>query len=103
MGKITHAEVNRELRPAICGRGQSAGPPNRCEKVPLQRTNIYPRNVLEAAADGFDFSQENAEVTLSRKLRGRLAGSGLYPKKRNPKTKATFDALRAELDAQETD
>ena len=70
-------------------------------KSAFAKANIYPQNVLEVAADGFDFGQENAEAAFIEKA-ARTAGKfGIVPEKGEPKDKKpTFDALRAELDAQ---
>ena len=70
-------------------------------KSAFAKANIYPQNVLEVAADGFDFGQENAEATFIEKA-ARTAGKfGIVPEKGEPRDKKpTFDALRAELDAQ---
>lgn len=70
-------------------------------KSAFAKAKIYPQNVLEVAADGFDFGQENAEATFIEKA-ARTAGKfGIVPEKGEPKDKKpTFDALRAELDAQ---
>ncbi len=67
----------------------------------LAKAKIYPQNVLEVAADGFDFGQENAEAIFIEKA-ARTAGKfGIVPEKGEPRDKKpTFDALRAELDAQ---
>ena len=70
-------------------------------KSAFAKANIYPQNVLDVAADGFDFGQENAEATFIEKA-ARTAGKfGIVPEKGEPRDKKpTFDALRAELDAQ---
>lgn len=70
-------------------------------KSAFAKANIYPQNVLEAAADGFDFSQENAEAAFIEKAARTAGRFGIVPEKGEPKDKKpTFDALRAELDAQ---
>lgn len=70
-------------------------------KSAFAKANIYPQNVLEAAADGFDFSQENAEAEFIEKAARTAGRFGIVPEKGGPRDKKpTFDALRAELDAQ---
>lgn len=70
-------------------------------KSAFAKANIYPQNVLEAAADGFDFSQENAEAEFIEKAARTAGRFGIVPEKGEPRDKKpTFDALRAELDAQ---
>lgn len=70
-------------------------------KSAFAKANIYPQNVLEAAADGFDFSQENAEAEFIEKAARTAGRFGIVPEKRESRDKKpTFDALRAELDAQ---
>lgn len=70
-------------------------------KSAFAKANIYPQNVLEAAADGFDFSQENAEAEFIEKVARTAGRFGIVPEKGKPgDKKPTFDALRAELDAQ---
>lgn len=70
-------------------------------KSAFAKANIYPQNVLEVAADGFDFGQENAEATFIEKAARTAGRFGIVPEKGEPRDKKpTFDALRAELDAQ---
>lgn len=70
-------------------------------KSAFAKANIYPQNVLEAAADGFDFSQENAEAEFIEKVARTAGRFGIVPEKGESRDKKpTFDALRAELDAQ---
>ncbi len=52
-------------------------------KSAFAKASIYPQNVLEVAADGFDFSQENAEAAFIEKVGRTAAKFGVVPEKGN--------------------
>ena len=52
-------------------------------KSAFAKAKIYPQNVIDVAADGFDFGQENAETAFIEKVGRTAAKFGVVPEKGN--------------------
>jgi hypothetical protein len=61
--------------------------------------SLYPENVIDVAADGFDFGQEGAESIFIEKVNRTASKIGVVPQKGEPKEqKPDFSKLRAEIE-----
>lgn len=64
----------------------------------LAKAKIYPQNVIDVAADGFDFGQENAETAFIEKVGRTAAKFGVVPEKGNAEPqKPDFSAFTERL------
>lgn len=61
--------------------------------------SLYPENVIDVAADGFDFGQEGAEGIFIEKVNRTASKIGVVPQKGEPKEqKPDFSKLRGEIE-----